>query len=233
MRHLILASILVAGCAAPGVAADTRTLSGAVPAEGVEAIALDSSIGDVEIRAVEGAREITVEVLLTPRRGGFFSSKKRAEQDVEAASLSIKLSGGTLALHVAPKGGDDRRFEEDWRIELPPTVALELDHGVGDIDIRGPASRIEVDAGVGDVRIEAGAGDIAVDIGVGDVLVRAPAAAYASAEASCGVGDVRMTAAGERVESGGFVGTSASWKGLGGGRIEVSAGVGDAVITLD
>lgn len=233
MRHLILASILVAGCAAPGAAADTRTLSDSVPADGVQVVSLDSSIGDVEIRAVEGAREITVEVLLTPRRGGLFSSKKRAEQDVEAASLSIKTSGGKLELHVAPKGGDDRRFEEDWRIELPPSVAIELDHGVGDIDIRGAASRVEVDAGVGDVRIEAGAGDIAVDIGVGDVLVRAPAAAYASAEGSCGVGDVRMTVAGERVDSSGFVGTSASWKGSGSGRIEVSAGVGDTVITLD
>jgi hypothetical protein len=233
MRHLILASILVAGCAAPGVAADTRTLSDTVPADGVQLVTLDSSIGDVEILAVEGAREITVEVLLTPRRGGFFSSKKRAEQDVAAAALSIEAGDGKVALHVAPKGVDDRRFEEDWRIELPPTVALELDHGVGDIDIRGPASRIEIDAGVGDVRIDAAGGDIAIDIGVGDVQVRAPAASYAGAEGSCGVGDVRMTVAGERIESGGFVGTSASWKGSGGGRIQVSAGVGDTVITLE
>jgi hypothetical protein len=233
MRHLILASILVAGCAAPGAAADTRTLSGSVPAEGVQVVTLDSSIGDVEIRAVEGARDITVEVLLTPRRGGFFSSKKRAEQDVEDASLSIKASGGELALHVAPKGGDDRRFEEDWRIEMPPAVAFELDHGVGDIDIRGLASRIEIDSGVGDVRVEALGGDIAVDIGVGDVLVRAPAAAYASAEGSGGVGEVSLTVVGEHIESGGFVGKSASWKGTGSGRIEVSAGVGDTVITLD
>jgi len=233
MRHLILASILVAGCAAPGVAADTRTLSESVAADGIQVVTLDSSIGDVEIQAVEGAREITVEVLLTPRRGGFFSSKKQAEQDVAAASLSMKASGGRLAIHVAPKGGDDRRFEEDWRIELPPTLALELDHGVGDINIRGLASRTEIDAGVGDVQVEALGGDIAIDIGVGDVLVRAPAAAYAGAEGSCGVGDVRITVAGERIESGGFVGKSASWEGAGSGRIEVSAGVGDTVITLE
>ena len=32
------------------------------------------------------ASEITIEVVLTPRRGGFFSSKARAEQEVESAS---------------------------------------------------------------------------------------------------------------------------------------------------
>lgn len=233
MKKTTLVALVVLGCAGAVAAADSRTLTGSVPAATLEGLTLDSSIGDVEITAVEGAREVTIEVQLTPRRGGFFSSKRQAEREVQEAVLSTSVEGSRLDLHISPAADGDRRFEEDWRIELPPDLAIQIDHGVGDIVIRNAASRIEIDSGVGDVKLEVRGGDIEVELGVGTAAVRAPADAYARVEGSGGVGDARLTVRGEKISSGGFVGRSATWKGEGSQDIEVSVGVGDAVITLE
>lgn len=232
-RCIILMSLLVGATVVTADAADTRTLTRSLDAGSVTRLVLDSGIGDVEIHATPDASEITIEVVLTPRRGGFFSSKRRAEQEVEAAVLSAEIKRDRLKLKITPEADDDRRFEENWSIRLPATVAVKLDHGVGDVDIRGIDAGVEVDSGVGEVRVEVGGGDVSIDLGVGTAVVRGPAAAYATAEGAGGVGDARITARGEKISGGGFVSHAATWEGDGTFHIEVSVGVGDAVITLE
>ena len=233
MKKTAIALALIATVPLTAISAGPRTLTHSISAESLESIDLESGIGDVEITAREGADAISVEVLLTPRRGGFFSSKRKAEQEVEAASLRAKVKGTRLELGIDPRADDDRRFEERWTIELPPTISLSLDHGVGDVIIGGVRAGIDVDSGVGDVRVDVTSGDIRIDLGVGTAVVRALAESYASAEGAGGVGDARLTVNGEKISSGGFVGHSATWSGDGRDHIEVSVGVGDAVITLE
>jgi len=232
-KALLLVPLLILAGAAATDGAENRTLNHSVPVGSIEKLVLDSGIGDVEIQGVGNTSEVTIEVVLTPRRGGFFSSKRRAAQDVESASLSTEVRGDRLTLHIAPKADDERRFEESWSILVPDTIAVEVDHGVGDIDIRGIDGGVGIDSGVGEIRVEAEAGDIMIDLGVGTAVVRAPAAAFASAEGAGGVGDARLTVRGKKISSGGFVSHSATWEGDGRFHIEVSVGVGDAVITLD
>lgn len=223
--------ILAAGLAAD--AGDSRTLTQTVAQGSITTMNLDSGIGDVAIQAIAGADEITVEVVLTPRRGGFFSSKRRAEQDVEAATLSAKTAGDRLELTIMPEADDDRRFEENWTIAIPTGVAVRLNHGVGDIRVSGADAGVDIESGVGEVRVEVSKGDVSVELGVGTAVVRSDAAAFASAEGAAGVGDARLTVRGEKISSGGFVGHSANWEGDGASHIEVEVGVGDAVIRLD
>lgn len=232
-RCPILVVLLISAGLATADAADTRTLTRSVTAGSISELVLDSGIGDIEIQAVPGTDEIAVEVVLTPRRGGIFSSKRRAEQEVEAASLSAEIKHDRLELTIKPKADDDRRFEENWSVTIPANVAVTLNHGVGDIDIRGADSGVEIDSGVGEIRVEAGGGDISIDLGVGTAVVRAPASVYASAEGAGGVGDANLTVRGKKISSGGFVGHSATWEGDGTFHIEVSVGVGDALITLE
>jgi hypothetical protein len=232
-RCLVLVIMLISAGVVTAGASDTKTLTRSVTAGSISKLVLDSGIGDVDIQALPGANEITVEVVLTPRRGGIFSSKRRAEQEVEAASLSAEVKQDRLELTIKPKANDDRRFEENWSVTIPASIAIKLDHGVGDIDIRGADSGIDLDSGVGEVRVEAGGGDISIDLGVGTAVVRAPASVYASAEGAGGVGDANLTVRGKKISSGGFVGHSATWQGDGTFHIEVSVGVGDAVVTLD
>lgn len=233
MKKTFAITFMIVAVAAMAQSADSRTITRNLSAEGIQVLDLDSGIGDVEIRALDGLDEVRIEVLLTPRRGGFFSSKRKAEQEVESASLSVKTKGKKLTLHIDPQADDDRRFEENWSIEIPAGLEVKVNHGVGDLDIRGSINGIEVDSGVGDILVEVSEGDIAIDLGVGKAVVRAPASAYASAEGAGGVGDARLTVNGEKISSGGFVSHVATWSGDGRDHIEVSVGVGDAVITLD
>ena len=224
-KNILFMSMMILAAAVAADAADSRTLTQTVAKDSITRLNLDSGIGDVEIEAIAGADEITVEVVLSPRRGGFFSSKRRAEQEVEAATLSAKIDGDRL--------DDDRRFEENWSIAIPSDVAVRLNHGVGDILVRGASAGVDIESGVGEVRVEVSEGDVSVEIGVGTAVVRSDASAYASAEGAAGVGDARLTVRGEKISSGGFVGHAASWEGDGASHIEVEVGVGDAIIRLD
>lgn len=233
MKKISLLAIVILACVVTVDAATPRTLTRNVPVGPIEALSLQSGIGDVKVIAREGLDEVAIEVTLTPRRGGFFSSKRRAEQDVQAASLTAKTKGKKIVIGIDPPVDDERRFEERWTIEMPANIELNLNHGVGDISIQGVSAGLEIDSGVGDIEAEVSDGDITIDLGVGTAVVIAAADAYASAEGAGGVGDARLTVRGEKISSGGFVSHAASWSGNGVHHIEVSVGVGDAVITLD
>jgi hypothetical protein len=233
MKRLVLASLSVICMTTLATASDTRTLTGSVPAGSLEGITLNASIGDVDIEAVEGLSEVRIEVLLTPRRGGLFSSKRRAEEEVRQARLSSEVRGSRLELTIAPQADEDRRFEEDWQVQMPPGLMIDLDHGVGDIKVRGTTAAVEIEAGVGDINLEVLGGDISVALGVGTAVVEAPSDPYGSVECAGGVGDARLTVDGEEIDGRGFVGDSASWQGSGAYSLEVAVGVGDAIVELD
>ena len=233
MKKIIFVLPVILACALMVEAAGPKTLTRTIQAGAIETLDLSSGIGDVTITAREAIDEVAIEVVLTPRRGGIFSSKRQAERDVEAASLEAAVKHESLKLRISPADDDDRRFEEKWIIEIPSRLAIKLEHGVGDVVIRAARAGIELDSGVGDVDVEAAEGDITIDLGVGNAVVRAPAAVYASAEAAGGVGSARVTARGEEIEGGGFVSHAASWSGDGSYRLDVSVGVGDAIIVLD
>jgi hypothetical protein len=230
-RNWIVALSLIV-LAAPAWAGTPRTLTGAVNATDLETVRLDAGVGDVSVVAVDSLAEVTLEVTLKPRRGGFFSSMKKAQREVDDAELRMDVSKGVLRLEIETES-DDRHFEETWTIELPARLAVDLDLGVADVEVRGLAGTLTVDAGVGDVVAEAVSGNVFVDVGVGDATIRAAAVDYGSVEGSGGVGDAKLTVRGERISSSGFVGKSAEWTGQGEHVIDISMGVGDADVILD
>jgi len=233
MKKLIFVLPIILVCALMVEAAGPKTLTRTIQASDIDTLDLSSGIGDVTITAREGLDEVAIEVVLTPRRGGIFSSKRQAERDVEAASLEAAVKRESLKLRISPTDDEDRRFEEKWIIDMPSRLAIKLEHGVGDVVIRAATAGIELDSGVGDVDVEAAEGDITIDLGVGTAVVRAPAAVYAAAEAAGGVGSARITVRGEKIEGGGFVSHAASWSGDGRYHLDVSVGVGDAIIELE
>ena len=234
MRKLAFVLPIIFVFALTANAAGPKSMTRTIQAGDIEALDLESGIGDVTITARAGLNEVTIEVVLTPRRGGIFSSKRQAESDVQAASLETAVKRDRLELRIdAPEDDDDRRFEEKWIIEVPSRLMVKLEHGVGDVTIRGVTAGVELDSGVGDVEVVVPEGDVNIDLGVGTAVVRAPAAVYGTAEAAGGVGSARLKVKGEEIESGGFVSKSASWSGDGMYRISVAVGVGDAVIELE
>jgi len=232
MKKTVLVLSITLACALMVSAAGPKAMTRTISAGDIDAIDLDSGVGDVTITARDGLEEIAIEVILTPRRGGIFSSKRQAERDVEAATLKAAVDDDSLELHISPADTEDRRFEERWIIEMPSRLVIKIDHGVGDIVIKGSAGGIELDSGVGDVHVDAVEGDIEIDLGVGTAVVRGPASVFGEVDAAGGVGNARITVRGEDIEGGGFVSHAASWSGDGSHSLDVSVGVGDAVIEL-
>lgn len=218
-------------CAAPAWAQAERTLTEQIPLGALERVTLEGGVGDIEV-VTSPEDLITVQVELKPRRGGIFSSLKRAEQEVEHATLEASSTAQTLRLKVH-SDSHDRRFEERWYIEMPEHLALEVEQGVGDTTVRGLSGGVRLEAGVGDVAIDVVSGELSVELGVGDVTVSSSAAEYSSAKCSAGVGNAYLRAQGKRSSSEGFVGHSASWEGDGPHTIDIQVGVGDARIILE
>ena len=227
-----LIPVLVISLAVPAYAGAPRILNADVDAHEIDKVALEAGVGDIQVVAVDGTTRVVIEVKLKPRRGGFFSSMRKAEREVEEAELSAEIRGSTLRLEI-DTGSDDRHFEETWTIELPPRLDFDLELGVGDVDIRDVHGELTAEIGVGDVLATGTQGDVSLEVGVGDAEVQATADHYGSVAGSGGVGDAKLTGRGERVSSSGFVGHSAEWSGDGEHHIEISVGVGDARVTLE
>lgn len=231
MKPAVIALALMLTVAGPAAAGAPRILDATLPADALDTVKLDAGVGDVDVVAGD-TNEVVLEIQLKPRRGGFFSSMKKAQQEVDEAELQVKIVNGTLNLEIETDS-DDRHFEEQWIIELPARLNFDLDLGVGDVEFRGLTGTISADIGVGDILAEGNSGDVTIEAGVGDISIRGAAADYGSVAGSGGVGDARLTVRGERVSSSGFVGHSAEWNGEGPHFIEISVGVGDAKVTLE
>jgi hypothetical protein len=231
MRIIAVAVVTALAVVPTAVAEEVRTLSDTVPAAGLERLVLESGVGDVEVVATTGDR-VSFEVRLEARRGGFFSSKKRAEREVDEATLNVEVVGSTLTLAV-DSDADERRFEETWRLEIPARLAFELDLGVGDVTVRGVAGDLSIESGVGDVVVDGATGGVDVELGVGNVVVTAPLAGAGRVECSAGVGDASIRAGGDVVTGDGFVGHECDYAGRGEHEITVEVGVGDARVRLE
>ncbi|MEE4274014.1 MAG: hypothetical protein V2I67_20220 [Thermoanaerobaculales bacterium] len=232
MVRSTLALLVALALAIPAAAGSPRTIDGAVSADAITTTRLDAGVGDIIVTAVEGAAEITVSVRLEPRRGGFFSSMKKAQREVDEAELRMDVSKGVLRLEIETDS-NDRHFEENWTIQMPARTDFNLDLGVGDVEVSGLRGTLNADIGVGDLVAENIRGDVNLDIGVGEARVVGAAADYGSVAGSGGVGDAKLMVRGEKVSSSGFVGHSAEWTGDGEHFIEIEIGVGDARVTLD
>lgn len=211
MRRLALAvlALLVAGIA---LGEDTtRTLTFSKNAEGIQAVVLEAGVGDVEIVTSRDSG-VTAEVTLSASKKSWGAS--RARRELDALELDAEVKAGTLHLRVSGDRSGDHNYGEDWSIQVPATVS------------------VSVELGVGEVKILDVTGDIEIELGVGDVRIEGAYAAVGRIHGSCGVGDVDLRTPEGRHESEGFIGHSLSASGPGTNEIHVKTGVGDVNIRL-
>lgn len=222
----VAAAIVLLG-AAPAVAA-TRTISFEHTAAGVATVSLDTAVGDVDIVAAD-TDTISAEVELKPKKGIFWSSR-RSEEELQAVEIDARMKGDTLELRLTPKSND--KYEADWSVRVPPSLAVTLDAGVGDVHVQGVKGALKLDLGVGDVRVLDASVDVEVDDGVGDITIDGAWASFGDIEASCGVGDATVRSPEGRLGGKGFIGHEVSAKGPGSARIKAESGVGSVTVSL-
>ncbi|MGE5236081.1 MAG: hypothetical protein ACM3O7_07025 [Acidobacteriota bacterium] len=209
--NVIIGLTLSLAAALPATAASLRTLSYSHPSQGVRAVVLEAGVGDIEFRATDTG-DIRAEVEITAKGGSWFGGV--SEKEIDALTIKAELRGDTLYLALGNAPSHDRKFGEDWSIQLPRPLAA------------------SVKVGVGEVRVLDVAGDVSVKAGVGDIRIEGEQASFGSIHAEAGVGDVELRTPEGHREAEGFIGHSLSANGSGKSLIEAKAGVGDITIRL-
>jgi len=200
--------------ALPAVADDdveVRTIDQDLPAVGVNRVLFHGAVGEVDVVGTDDDA-VRLHVVFECDH-----DTARCRQAAERVDLEVRHRGDELKLELEnwPKHGH-HGLEVEARLEVPRDRSVELDWGVGELDVKGMEDDVELDLGVGEVTVEgseATVGSVSIDTGVGEVELRA---------------------GGRRIEGHGFIGQSLDWSdGPGDAHIEIDNGVGEILVKLD
>jgi hypothetical protein len=214
MRPFAIACAVLAVAALPARADHGRkNLAETIPAAGATAIAIDFPVGDLRVETGT-TDEVRVDLKVTCDR--WFRSCADRIDDVRLVSSrkGERLSVEILGWEHGHSGGD---LEVTGTITVPADRDLEIDMGVGELDVAVVSHQLDV------------------DLGVGDVDVRMPAAAVKSVSLGAGVGDTSLRLPTGRVaEERSIVSSEIDWRnGSGESKLSVEVGVGDARVILE
>lgn len=162
---------------------------------------INTGVGDITVEVTDSS-QISVDIKVRGSKSWFFG-----RTDVSDASLKSSVDNGVLSLEVPL---DDT--EQTWVVKVPRQLAINLQLGVGSIELDGNA------------------GDIDADIGVGSFSAKLAVPEFKNIELSAGVGDVSLQTPQGKTARSHLVGAELEYAGPGEHDLAVTVGVGDATI---
>jgi hypothetical protein len=207
---------------------------------GLDELRLDNGVGRVEIT---GWDQPKVELLAV--------KKAKRASDLQLVKIAIEKEGTGLRIRTEHS---HKCIIVDYKLKVPPGARLNIDNGVGEIEITEYNGSLEADLGVGDLNVRGGQWEkIGIDVGVGevrlenvlahrldialgtgDVRATVPATASMVIDADVGLGDVDLIGFPETsMRREGFIGESVSvLLSAGEDRWNISVGTGDVRLTM-
>ena len=210
---LLLGALAAAGAAHADSDVTVRSEAAQLPVQGARTLTLEVPVGEVNVVATDGDR---VEARLQVRcdRGSDRCREKAANIRLRQARI-----GDELELEVAgfPRNNSGKSPSAHLEVLVPRALAVTLELGVGEVDVRGVEGDLDVELGVGEVRVEApesAIGEVTLDVGVGEA-------------------NLRPRPQGTRSSRFLFLGNEVDWDGgAGRARVAVEVGVGEADVEL-
>jgi hypothetical protein len=231
-----------------------------IDASQLEELKVDVGVGNVRISK---SADQNAEVKYKKKIRGDSQHVKEVADNIQVV---IEAVGDKLVVEVKTNDGDSddlwqwlsKKYNNinvsvDIDIEIPDNIeAIDVNVGVGDININGLQCKYSVVSGVGSVRMDnvsmvdkceitTGTGDIDIDCeiedadrlsvqsGVGSIVVHLPKDAQFDLDAAAGVGTIKGSLITPNKDA--FVGDTLNQKVNGGGtHLEVTAGTGDITI---
>ena len=157
----------------------------------------DVPVGEVFVATYDGDK-VQIKVVVTPEDNNSFS-----DEDVSDAELQIKVDGNDVYFAVNKK-----EAPQDWKIMLPKSANIDLDVGVGAVEISGVEKTLKIDLGVGEV--------------IADIAVNN----YRRIDLDAGVGDIKIKGINHAKVESSIVSESLDWRGKGKYKLEIDVGVG-------
>ncbi|MCM2314699.1 MAG: hypothetical protein NDJ92_06055 [Thermoanaerobaculia bacterium] len=209
MRYATGIVLMTLALATPALAVDDIQ-NHRFDAAGVKLVRVDHPVGELEIIGADvNAVEVRMEIDCDGRN---------CAERIDDIRLEGRTKNGELHLEVDGYPRFGKGVSVNLELRVPRSVALAVEHGVGETSIDGVAGDIELEAGVGEVEI------------------RGSSAAFHSAEIELGVGESELSVDGATIDGDSFlfVGGETEWhKGRGESRLKVEVGVGEVSVRLD
>lgn len=200
---VVLAICLTSSC----VFADTsKTLTKTISLEDAKKLVFNVGVGRINVSpSADNKLHVTVKV---ENNDAFFSF---FDDDIEDVALEINRFSNRIKLSVTE--GD---YAETWTVYVPQVEDLDINIGVGEVEVEDVAANLDIDNGVGEVRVSSLAeffAEVDLDSGVGETRIKATSGNHSSRRD--------------------FVSSSQNWTGSGQYSINVDVGVGESRVTLD
>jgi hypothetical protein len=195
----------------PAQSAEIRSFDRTFDAQGIQRLVLDIPVTELEIKG---------------------SSTDRIEAEIKVECEWRKRSCEDLADEIDLVS---RKWDDELTIEVEGIENKWRSLGISlDIRIWAPASlSLELDVGVGEIEISGFENDVYVDVGVGEVEVNMDESRVHSVSLDAGIGEVQMSHNGGRLEAGGIFDNVLRWdEGSGPARLRLKAGVGEIDVRL-
>ena len=160
------ALVLVASTLAFGAYASSKTkISESLTLKPGQDVSISFPVGELELITTNGS-QIELEISLKAKDEGWFSSNV----DVDDVELQMESSDKLLKLDI-----DNEKLEQHWAVKIPQSANLDIQLGVGKVDIKDLTHSLNLDLGVGDVDVDLESEnyrEIELDAGVGDTKIR-------------------------------------------------------------
>jgi len=200
MKKLLLLTALTAFLSTQTLAKSEHQINHSFAVDTQTTLDISFPVGSLEINTYNG-NEVQVTVELVAKNNDWLNNS----DDLESLTIDTQQTSNELALSL-----DNDDVQQTWTVTVPRSLAVNLDLGVGDIEINDFANSADIEVGVGAVRIDSQSDDykyISLDSGVGDTRI------------SGFVSDAKTTRK--------MVSSESEYSGSGTHTVKVEVGVGD------
>lgn len=157
----MLTALTAVAISFPIWAEETKTIEQSFNLENSKELEIDFPVGSLELVSYDGD-QIQVSIRIEPKdNDGWFSDKV----DLSAVQLKSTRQRQELSLAI-----DDDNLEQHWDVKVPKSMRLDVEVGVGKVEIQALENTADVEVGVGKVRIDTAIDDfkqVSLESGVG------------------------------------------------------------------
>lgn len=203
MKFKVALTIFAVLFTAASLGKDKVTLEESITVEANASIHFEVPVGSLDITTYNGD-EIIIKVEVEEADNDWFSSP-----DLSEAKIEIDNSGDKVHLEI-----DMEDVVQKWEVKIPHDANLDIDLGVGGIEIED----FERDA--------------IIDVGVGEIDITLSSDNYREIELGAGVGDVDLDGFKNIDRDRAMVSENIEWRGKGDHDLNIEVGVGDIEVSI-
>lgn len=198
MKLPALTVALIASVSLPAVAKNSLSIEEAYDISSAGQVQFEIPVGSLDLRT-HNSDEIIIEVRVKEQEDTWFSS-----WDLDDIHLEKEMSGDSVRFFI-----DADNAIQEWRVIVPSSVHLDIDVGVGEVDLEDVGNDIFVEVGVGEVDIDLDSDD------------------YGRIDLDSGVGAADLSGFKNVDSERRLISESTLWRGNGSHEIRVEVGVGE------